>query len=187
MDVVDMVLGGKVNKQLTRRLFAHGVEAAGISGVDGGTVIGEAIGPNTRTGKPKEIRTGLVSALISRKLIPVVSPVSMDSDGNSLNINADEVALALSAAMKAGWLIFIADVPGILKAGEPIAAITPEEAEAEISGGVITDGMIPKVRACAGALHDGVERVVIGGYEKIGDLQKLLSGDGGTTIYRKDL
>ena len=110
----------------------------------------------------------------------------MDEGGTSLNINADEVALALSAAMSAGWLIFIADVPGILKKGDPIPKITPEEAETEIEAGVITDGMIPKVRACAAALADGVERVVIGGYEKPGDLQALLSGGGGTTIYRND-
>ena len=97
------------------------------------------------------------------------------------------MALALASAMAAGWLIFIADVPGILKDGDAIAAMTPEEAEAEISAGVITDGMIPKVRACAGALEDGVKRVVIGGYDKSGDLQGLISGDGGTTIFRRHI
>ncbi len=184
MDLVDMVLGGKVNKQLVRSLFAKGVQAAGLSGVDGATVVGEAVGPGTRTGKPKRISPKLVLSLLEADFLPVISPVSMDDEGGSLNINADEVALALAGALTAGWLIFISDIPGILKDGQVIARINRREIDKEIEAGVITGGMIPKVRASTGALESGVERVVIGGYEKTGDLQTLLDGGSGTTIYK---
>ena len=102
-----------------------------------------------------------------------------------MNINADEVALALAGALQAGWLVFISDIPGILKNGQVITGIDPPETEKEIDAGVITGGMIPKVRASAGALETGVERVVIGGYAKPGDLQALLNGGSGTTILKR--
>ena len=182
MELVDMVLAGKVNKQLVRRFYAKGVHAVGLSGVDGATVIGKAVGPDTRTGKPVRITPKLVSGILTEGLVPILSPVSMDESGSSLNINADEVTLAVAGALNARWLVFIADIPGILKNGTVIAKITPAEAEKEIEDGVITDGMIPKVRASAGALEDGVKYVVIGGYEQLGDLQSLLDGTSGTTI-----
>ena len=185
MDVVDMVLGGKVNKQLVRRLHANGVSSAGISGVDGATVVGEAVGPDTRTGKPKHISPGLVLNLLTQGLVPVVSPVSMDAAGDPLNINADEVVLALAGALEARWLIFISDIPGILKDDDVIPEIDLKGIETEIEGGVITGGMIPKVRASTRALDEGVERVVIGGYEQTGNLKMLLDGGSGTRIYRK--
>jgi acetylglutamate kinase len=184
MDLVDMVLAGKVNKQLVRQLYAGGVEAAGISGVDGATVIGKAVGPETKTGKPKNISTDLISGLLENGLVPVISPVSMDKEGSPLNINADEVALAVASALPAGWLIFISDIPGILKDEQVITRICAEDTEREISAGVITGGMIPKVRSSTGALRDGVEYVVIGGYTQSGDLQSLLTGKSGTTIRR---
>ena len=184
MDLVDMVLAGKVNKQLVRRLYAGGVSAVGLSGVDGATVIGEAAGPETRTGKPKHIDPTLVSNLLSGGLVPVIAPVSMDENGSGLNINADEVALAVATALAAGWLVFLSDIPGILKNDEVIAGISPAESEEEIAAGVITGGMIPKVRASAGALDDGVGFVVIGGYERTGDLRSLLEGKSGTTLRR---
>lgn len=185
MDLVDMVLAGKVNKQLVRRLHAGGVGAVGLSGVDGATVIGEAVGPDTRTGRPTRIATELLSALLAEGYVPVISPVSMDEAGEALNINADEVTLAIASALAAGWLVFISDIPGILKNESVITGITPEETEQEITAGVISGGMIPKVRACAGALRDGVTRVVIGGYQQDGDLQSLLTGNSGTTMRRK--
>lgn len=185
MDLVDMVLGGKINKQLVRRLFANGVSAVGLSGVDGATVIGEAVGPDTRTGKPKRIAPALIFNLSAQGFVPVISPVSMDEAGESLNINGDEVALALAGALPAGWLVFISDIPGILKNGRVITGIDPLETEREIDAGVITGGMIPKVRASIAALDNGVERVVIGGYEKSGDLQTLLDGGSGTTILKR--
>lgn len=184
MDLVDMVLAGKVNKQLVRRFYAGGVNAVGLSGVDGATIIGEAVGPDTRTGKPTRIATELVSNLLSGGLVPVISPVSMDESGAALNINADEVALAVATALPAGWLVFLSDIPGILKNDEVLTGISTAETEKEIAAGVITGGMIPKVRASAGALKDGVHYVVIGGYERFGDLESLLRGESGTTIRR---
>jgi len=184
MDIVDMVLAGKVNKQLVRQLYAGGVKAVGLSGVDGPTVIGEAIAPDTQTGRPKRAAPELLSNLLNGRLVPVVAPVSMDENGAPLNINADDVTLAIAAALPAAWLVFISDIPGILKNEKVIAGISPAETEKEITAGVITGGMIPKVRASAGALEDGVKYVVIGGYERKGDLQSLLDGRSGTTIRR---
>ena len=184
MDLVDMVLAGKVNKQLVRQLYAGGVQAIGLSGVDGAIVVGEAVGPDTRTGKPVRVSPRLLSALLTENLIPVISPVSMDEHGLPLNINADEVTLAVASALPAGWLVFISDIPGILKGEKVIAGICPESTEKEIDAGVITGGMIPKVRACAEAIEHGVSYVVIGGYKQFGDLQSLLNGNSGTTIRR---
>ncbi len=186
MDVVDMVLAGKVNKQLVRKFYAGGIKAVGLSGVDGATVIGKAVAPDTCTGKPTGIDPELLLNLTGAGLVPLVSPVSMDENGGSLNINADDVTLAIASALPAGWLVFISDIPGILKSDEVITRISPAEAEIEIDAGVITGGMIPKVRASAGALKDGVEYVVIGGYERFGDLRSLLDGSSGTTIVRSN-
>ena len=186
MDVVDMVLAGKVNKHMVRSLYRKELLPVGISGTDGALVRGESMGGNSRTGKPTEVDPRLVEHLLAARMLPVIAPVAMDKDGLALNINADDVALAVAGSVRAEALVFISDIPGILREGHVITDMTPAEAEEEITSGVITGGMIPKVRASAGALHSGVSRVVIGGYDKHGDLQALLSGESGTTMHRRD-
>ena len=185
MEVVDMVLAGKVNKHMVRSLYRKGLRPVGISGTDGALIIGESVGGTSRTGKPAEVNPGIIQHLLAARMLPVIAPVSMDVDGGPLNINADDVALAIAAALHAEALIFISDIPGILRNGQVIADITPEGAEKEIKDGVISGGMIPKVRASAGALVGGVSRVVIGGYDKHEDLHALLSGESGTTMHRR--
>ena len=182
MDIVDMVLSGKVNKYLVRSLFEHGLSSVGISGSDGGTVIGEEISKESRTGKVEKVSTELPDLLIQGGYIPVVSSTAMDSLGKPLTINADEVALALATALYAEILLFLSDIPGVLRGEEVIEHLAPDRIESEIEGGVIKGGMIPKVRSSAAAVNAGVGSVIIGGYEERGDLQKLLSGINGTRI-----
>ena len=187
MDIVDMVLAGLINKQLVRFLYGKGIKAVGLSGADGGLVIGESVNHDSRTGSPKSVDPGIIKTLLQENLLPVLSPVAMDNEGRALNINADDVAFALAAALPAHALLFISDIPGILLSNVVIPQMCPDEAEREIERGMIKGGMIPKVRASAEALKEGVGKVVIGGYEKEGDLGSLLEGRSGTMIYRKEV
>ena len=114
--------------------------------------------------------------------MPVVAPVSMEEDGSPLNINADEAALEIAACIPAEALIFLSDIPGILKDNEVIHEIDALGIDQEINSGVITGGMIPKVRSSLDALGRGVQRITIGQYEQSGDLAALMAGRHGTRI-----
>lgn len=182
MDVVDMVLSGKMNKYLVRRLQAAGGKAAGITGSDGGVFLGKRIHRDSRTGRIDRVDPSLLLVLMQAGYIPVLASTSMESDGSALNINADEAALAVAAALEAATLIFLSDIPGVLLDGEVAARMTKEGAEEAITRGEITGGMIPKVRSSLSALEKGVGRIVIGRYDGPGDLGALAGGMKGTTI-----
>lgn len=185
MDIVDMVLAGKMNKYLVR-LFNLYSAAVGLSGSDGRLFTGKRLhcddDETTCTGSINEVQPQLLEILIEAGFLPVVSSTSMDESGSPLNINADEAALALAAALPSSDLVFISDVPGILKGGTVIPSLSRSSAEAEIAAGVIAGGMIPKVRSSLGALESGVERIIIGEYRDTGDLERLLAGSSGTKI-----
>ena len=183
MDVVDMVLAGKMNKYIVRLFQAEGLNAAGISGCDGAIFTGRPVAEGSRTGKVTAADPSMLKLLAGGGFLPVVSSVSMDSSGTALNINADEAALALAEALNADSLLFISDIPGILKNNEVIADLTPAQVEAEKDAGVITGGMIPKTESSVEALRAGVGSVIIGGYNAGGDLAKLLDGRLGTRIH----
>ncbi len=182
MDVVDMVLGGKMNTALVRKLCAAGTRAVGITGCDAATFTGRPISPGSQTGKITVCDPGLIRSLIDTGYLPVMASTSMTADGTALNINADEAALAVSAAVGASVLLFLSDIPGILKGGEVIRVLKASDAEKEIASGVISGGMIPKVRSSRDALEKGVGKVIIGQYSEKGDLERLLSGEIGTAI-----
>jgi acetylglutamate kinase len=110
----------------------------------------------------------------------------MDEKGGPLNINADEAAFKIASALPASALIFLSDIPGILKDGKVLSSLSDDEARTEIEIGTIDGGMIPKVLSSAGALKEGVKHIIIGNYQSNGDLKKLLSGKKGTSIYMKD-
>ena len=183
MDVVDMVLGGKMNKYIVRLFASCGLNAVGISGADGGIFTGEAVAEGSRTGKVTETAPELLNTLSGAGFLPVISSVSMDDKGGALNINADEAALAVAESIPVDSLIFISDIPGILKDENVINELTPAEIKQEIDAGVISGGMIPKVESSVEALRKGVKSVIIGGYNKDGDLAELLDGKLGTRIY----
>jgi acetylglutamate kinase len=182
MDVVDMVLSGKVNKYLVRQLNRISIPAVGLCGADGGIFLGERLSEQTHTGRVSKVNPHLLRLLFNEGIVPVIAPTSADRAGTALNINADEVALSLATAIPAGRLIFISDIPGILKDGSVIKRLDPEGISSEISSGTITGGMIPKVKSAIQALKHGVSRIAIGNFEQKNDLRALLDGTKGTTI-----
>lgn len=186
MEVVDMVLGGKINIDLVRRARAAGLDAVGLGGQDGALFTGEprAIDgkADSRTGQITAAHPRLLEVLTSAGYFPIVNSTSMDSQGRGLNINADEAAQELAIAARAEALVYISDIAGVLKDGSVLARLNPQTTEAEIASGVIGGGMVPKVRSAHQAVAAGVGKVVIGGYRGAGDLSKLLTGLSGTTI-----
>jgi acetylglutamate kinase len=186
MDVVDMVLGGKINIDLVRRARAAGLDAVGLGGQDGGLFTGvpRLIDGKTdsRTGQVTHTSPRLLEVLTTAGYFAVVNSTSTDAQGRGLNINADEAAQELAVASRAEALVFISDIAGVLKEGRVIPRLDAPSLEAEIAAGVIGGGMVPKVRSAWQAVAAGVGRVVIGGYQAPGDLEKLLSGLAGTTL-----
>ncbi len=186
MDVVDMVLGGKINSDLVRRARVAGLEAVGLGGQDGGLFLGEPRvidgKADSRTGRVVAAQSRLLGVLVAAGYFPVVNSTSMDAAGHGLNINADEAAQELAIAARAEALVFISDIAGVLKDGRVLPRLDEAALEAEIASGVIGGGMVPKVRSARQAVSAGVGKVVIGGYAAAGDLTKLLAGLSGTTI-----
>ncbi len=187
MDIVDMVLGGRINSHLVRLLRCRGLDAVGLGGSDGGVFLGAAIGdgsPGTRTGEVVRVDTRLLDLLLSQGYLPVLCSTSMDASGNGLNINADTVAFRLAAGLRAEALVFLSDIPGILSDGSIVQALSGEEAKGLIARGVIAGGMVPKVSASFDAMDHGVTKVIIGQYESPGSLTRLLDGKEGTRLWK---
>ncbi|MCB9147418.1 MAG: acetylglutamate kinase [Caldilineaceae bacterium] len=166
MDVAEMVLSGLMNKRIVRTLVNAQIRAAGISGVDDGTIYVEQmwhpLGDLGRVGEIKDVDTHLVRTLIEADIVPVVSPISFGSlDALSYNVNADHAATALAAALGAIKLVFVSNVPGIMVAGRVIRAVTATQAESWIEEEIIYGGMIPKVRSALEAVRNGVAQAVI--------------------------
>ncbi len=185
MEVVDMVLAGKMNKDITRLLRTTGLNALGLSGSDGGLFTGRALGPDSYTGEVTGVNRATLEALLEGGFIPVVSSTSMEEGGKPLNINADQAALALASAHPARVLLFLSDTPGVLT-GAALDRVIPRldgpAVREAIDGGTISGGMIPKVNSALEALTRGVGAVVIGQYSNSGDLFALLKGAKGTRI-----
>ena len=182
MQVVDMVLAGLVNTSLVR---AIGPKAVGVSGCDAGLFVGESIAPDSHTGHILEPDPHILNVLMGEGWIPVVSSVSASSEGVPLNINADEAALSVSRSLHAKCLVFISDIDGVLKDHSVVPVLFPSTVESAIREGVITGGMIPKVRASVAALNDGVDSISIGSFEHTGDLLDLIDGKRGSSIQKE--
>jgi acetylglutamate kinase len=190
MTLVDMALAGAVNKRLVRQLRSLGVDAWGLCGTDAGVLTAESV-----SGRPKENRTGKVTSVDIRPLqliwsggyTPIFAPPSVDENGYGININADEAALALAENLKASYLVFISDVPGVMEDGMVMHRLSAKTAAEKIASRVITGGMIPKVRSAVNALENGVGAVIIGDFAGSGDLRDLLSAVRGTCIEIKGI
>jgi acetylglutamate kinase len=184
MDIVDMVLAGKMNKYLVRIFETLGVQAVGLSGSDGGFFTGVSIdeAAESRTGRVTAVNPAAALLLAGAGYVPVIASTSMDARGGALNINADEAALEIARAVQAKALVYLSDIPGILKDGKVIGRLDASGAEREIAAGVITGGMIPKVKSSLEALKSGVGAVVIGEFTHSGDLARLLECTSGSTI-----
>lgn len=168
IEIVQMVLG-KVNKDLVANVQTLGVQAAGISGMDGGMlkvekkyVDGRDIG---YVGDIKSVDTKILQDLMEQDFLPIVYPIGMDENGDAYNINADEAASAIATALKAEKLAYLSDVEGVRMDPEDPSSVISElyvdEAEKLVEEGVIKGGMLPKIRNCIEALKDGVSRIHI--------------------------
>ena len=168
MRAVAMVLSGLVNKRLAAALVTAGADGVGISGEDGGLLRARvsAGGSMGRTGEIESVRAELLHAWLAQGLLPVVSPVSRGPDGGALNVNADDAAAAVAAALGAEELLFVSNVPGVLDGGAVLETVEAEQVEALIADGTAQGGMAPKLRAAARAAG-GVGRVRIGGPEML--------------------
>jgi acetylglutamate kinase len=183
LEIVRMVLSGTINKRLVAMLLSHGVRAAGISGEDAMLFRARATDPATmgRVGGTVTVDPAIVLQLLAGGFVPVVSPLARDAEdgsapGSGLNVNGDDAAAALAAALGADELVFLADVPGVLENGRVISALDLERAESLVAAGVAAGGMAAKLEAAATALHGGVARVRIAG------LDGMASPDAGTRV-----
>jgi len=179
LQLVKMVLGGLVNNRITRWLVNAGVDALGISGIDAGLVRVEAMRPGGQdigyVGRVVQVRVEILERWLKAGFLPVISPVSLGVDGHSYNVNADQVAAAVAAAVQASRLVFVSNVPGVLLDGVVASRLTIDQAEAHIASGQISGGMMPKVRSAIEAVQTGVPAAVIT------DLAGLAAG-GGTVV-----
>lgn len=185
MQVVEMVLAGSVNTRILRRCLATGVRAIGLGGADAGLFRAVSVDPanDSRTGRITDTDTRVLEDVCGAGYLAVVSSVCTDAEGTMpFNVNADDAAMAAAIALQARALVFLSDIPGIMKDGQVMLTMDSPKAEAEIAAGVISGGMIPKVRSSLAALDQGVGTVVIGGYQESGDLRAFLDCRKGSSM-----
>ncbi len=175
VEVVEMVLAGKINKEIVSAINRQGGKAVGISGKDANLMIAKKITemPDPQSnrmqavdigyvGDPVEVNPHIVDVISKSDLIPVIAPVGISREGDTLNINADTFASALAARMQAKRLLLLTDVAGVLnKDKKLIERLTTEQARALIKEATISGGMIPKIEGCIEVVEAGVEAVVI--------------------------
>ena len=192
VDIVQMVLAGKINKTLVNLLQMKGGHAVGLSGIDGGileaAVKDEALG---YVGKIEKIHIEPVTDLLEKGYIPVISTVGCDKQGNTYNINGDTAAAHIAGALNAERLIMMTDINGILRDKEDPNSLIPEltvsQAKELFAEGVISGGMIPKVDCCVEAIQRGVNHVVIlDGRVPHSILMELLTDEGAGTLVTGD-
>lgn len=174
-EVVEMVLSGKINKEIVSEINQQGGKAVGISGKDANLLIAKKITelPDPKTnqmvpadlgfvGDPAEINPHIVDVISKSDLIPVIAPVGVSRDGDTLNVNADTFASALAARMQAKRLLLLTDVAGVLdKNKKLVPKLSLEDARSLIKDGTISGGMIPKIEGCIEVVEAGVEGVTI--------------------------
>jgi len=175
MDIVEMVLGGLVNKEIVSLINNHGGKAVGLSGKDGGLIKAKKklIKKSSAKGVDEIIDIGLVGevtqvdphiiiSLEKEGFVPVISPVGVGPKGETLNINADYVAASVASALKAEKLILLTDVPGIIdKKDRIISTLKKQQIKKLVDDGTISGGMLPKVQACLKAIEGGVSKTHI--------------------------
>ena len=192
VDIVQMVLAGKINKSLVNLLQIKGGHAVGLSGIDGGII--EAKMKDERLGYVGEItkiRTQPITDLLEHNYIPVISTVASDRQGNTYNINGDTAAAYIAGALNASRLIMMTDIDGILRDKDDpstlIRQLTVSEAKKLYEEGIISGGMIPKVDCCIEAISKGVKTVVINdGRVPHSILMELLTDEGAGTMVTGD-
>ena len=202
MDVVEMVLGGLVNKQIVNLIGSHGGRAVGLTGKDGNLIRARKLtvrrdSPELKApeiidighvGEVSSIDVGVVDMLVQGDFIPVIAPIGIGDDGQSYNINADLVAGKIAETLNAEKLILLTNTPGVLDAcGELLPSLAVTEVEELINDAVITGGMLPKVRCALDAVRNGVSTATIsdGRVQHAVLLETFTSEGVGTMISRE--
>lgn len=173
MDIVEMVLGGLINKEIVALINTHGGKAVGLSGKDGGLIRAkkkfikkssaeEEIIDIGFVGDVDKVEPEILQSIQDKGFIPVIAPIGVGMSGETFNINADYVASAISGALGAEKLIVLTDVPGIKdKRGNVVSTINKKDVKKLIAGGTVSGGMLPKVQACMSTLEEGTKKTHI--------------------------
>ncbi|MFC4159998.1 acetylglutamate kinase [Chitinimonas lacunae] len=197
MDVVEMVLGGLVNKEIVSMINQHGGRAVGLTGKDGHFIRARKMflrGPDGQpvdigqVGEVADIDPELVSLLDTRDFIPVIAPIGVGPDGAAFNINADLVAGRLAETLKAEKLVLMTNTPGVLdREGKLLTGLTPQTVDRLVADGTISGGMIPKISSALEAAVNGVGAVhIIDGRVKHALLLEVLTAQGVGTMIKRD-
>lgn len=201
IDVVEMVLSGSINKRIVSAITKAGGMAVGLSGKDGGLIRAERLTRTKRdpdsniervidlglVGQPKAIAPHVLDAFEDSDVIPVIAPIGVGPDGETLNINADTAAGAIAAATRAARMYMLTDVEGVLDADKNlISELKVSEAQSAIETGVISGGMIPKIETCIEAIQGGVDGAAIldGRIAHTVLVELFTAGGAGTLITR---
>lgn len=193
IDVVQMVLAGKTNKDLVKLIMQKGGNATGISGIDNMLIEAEKLESEDDlgyVGAIKEIHPHIIMDMLDKGYIPVVASVGMDAQGNTYNINADTAAAEIASAVGAENMILISDIPGLLEDKDDENTLLPlvhvYEVNSLMKKGIISGGMIPKVECCVRAIRQDVKKaVIIDGRIPHSILIEMLSKDGIGTMFKR--
>ncbi len=197
MEVVEMVLGGQVNKEIVNLLNQHGGKAVGLTGKDGSFIRARKLMmPNKdnpedmidigQVGEITQIDPSLIGLLDSGAFIPVIAPIGVGRDGETYNINADVVAGKIAEVLKAEKLVLLTNTPGVLdKEGKLITGITPKQIDAMVDDGTLSGGMLPKIASALDAARSGVKSVhIIDGRVEHALLLEILTDEGVGTLIK---
>ncbi|HJW26221.1 MAG TPA: acetylglutamate kinase [Rhodocyclaceae bacterium] len=197
MEVVEMVLGGQVNKEIVNLINQHGGKAVGLTGKDGSFIRAKKLlledknNPGDlidvgQVGDITQIDPSLIGLLDSGAFIPVIAPIGVGKDGETYNINADVVAGKIAEVLKAEKLVLLTNTPGVLdKAGNLLTGITPKEIDEMVADGTLSGGMLPKIGSALDAARNGVKSVhIIDGRVEHALLLEILTDHGVGTMIR---
>ncbi|MBH0005608.1 acetylglutamate kinase [Psychrobacter sp. SWN149] len=202
MDIVEMVLGGSVNKSIVSLINKHGGRAIGLTGKDANLILAkklkmEKIGEDGIAvpidlgfvGDVVSVNKDVINMLIASDFIPVIAPLGVDADGNTYNINADLVAGKVAEFLQAEKLMLLTNIKGVLgRDGEVVTGLTPKKVDSLIEDGTISGGMIPKIQCALDAVRSGVKSaVIVDGRVPHATLLEIFTNEGVGTLISRDL
>ena len=200
LEVVEMVLAGKINKDIASKINSAGGKAVGISGKDSSMIIAEKLTKQKNfdesniekiidlgfVGIPKKINNEIIETLIADDFIPIIAPLGISDDGKTYNINADTAAGAIASSLKSKRLLILTDVKGVMDSDQNLIEEADEEKIVKmIDTGEVSGGMIPKINTCIDSVKDGVDAaVIVDGRVKHAVLLELFTDHGAGTLIR---
>ncbi len=188
IDIVEMVLCGKINKEIVSLINRNGGKAVGLSGKDGNLIVCEQENPDLGfVGLPDKINNELLNIFLDSDFIPIISPIGIGNDGNTYNINADTIAGKIASSLKAERLLLLTDVSGVKnKEGEVLTNLSSKDILKLTKEKIIVDGMIPKTQTAIDAVENGVNAaIILDGRTQNACLLELLTDHGVGTLIRK--